>query len=220
MPAKKATSKKRAVKKRSSKKRAVKKSSSPNLVAKKPPSPKLVLMPDVKVGSPFLRIGGPAESFPLLRAETLRLSGHDYLAVLADMWRPRGLKTNKVGTAFFSRHKCGDAFDCRQDVPYFVVQSEPSGGHQYFRIFLKTVAQAPVLSSPLVVNKTVKDYRGMTFKGWVLDFTALAGQYNWQRIPAHKGWSTKGPNYNKMEWWHYQQTQGLSFEQVMKILYG
>ena len=105
--------------------------------------------------------------------ETLRLSGHDYLAVLADMWRPRGLKTKKVGMAFFSRHKCGVAFDCRQDVNYFVVQSEPIGGHQYFRIYLKTVAQTPVLTSPLVMNMTVKDYRGMTFKGWVLDFTSL-----------------------------------------------
>jgi hypothetical protein len=186
----------------------------------KPPSPKLVVMPDVIVGSPFLRVGGPAESFPLLRAETLRLSGRDYLSQLADMWRPRGLKTKKVGTAFFSRHKCGDAFDCRQDVNYFVVQSEPMGGHQYFRIFLKTVAQTPVLTSPLVTNTTVKDYRGMKFTGWVLDFTALAGTYNWQRIPAHDGWATTGQNYNKMEWWHYQQTQGLSFDQVMKILYG
>jgi hypothetical protein len=185
------------------------------------PSPKLALIPNVVVGGPFLRVGGPAESFPLLRAETLRLSGRDYLATLADMWRPRGFKTSKTGTAFFSRHKCGDAFDCRQDVNYFVVQSEPMGGHQFFRIFLKTVAQTPVLTSPtLVLNTTVKDYRGMTFKGWVLDFTALAGQYNWQRIPAHTGWTTTGKNYNKMEWWHYQQTQGLSFEQVMKLLYG
>ena len=117
-----------------------------------------------------MRVGGPAESFPLPRGETI-------LSTLADMWRPRGLKTNKVGTAFRSRHKCGDAFDCRQGVNYFVV------------------------------SKTVKDYRGFKFTGCVLDFTALAGQYNWHRIPAHKGWKTTGPNYNKMEYWHYQQTQ-------------
>lgn len=218
MPAKKVSAKKAA--KKAAKKSSAKKAAAKKAAAKKPPSPKLAVMPDVKVGSPYLRTGGPAESFPQLRAETLRLSGHDYLAELADMWRPRGMKTKKVGTAFFSRHKCGDAFDCRQDVNYFVVQPEPMGGHQYFRIFLKTVAQAPVPSSPLVTKKTVKDYRGMKFTGWVLDFTALAGQFNWQRIPAHKGWAIKGQNYNKMEWWHYQQTQGLSFDQVMKILYG
>ena len=217
MPPKKRSSKKSSKK---AAKKAVKKAASKKVATKKPPSPKLAVMPNVVVGMPYLRVGGPAESFPLLRAETLRLSGRDYLSQLADMFRPRGLKTSKVGTAFFSRHKCGDAFDCRQDVNYFVVQSEPIGGHQYFRIFLKTVAQTPVASSPFVTKTTVKDYRGMKFTGWVLDFTALAGQYNWHRIPAHKGWKTTGVNYNKMEWWHYQQTQGLSFDQVMKILYG
>jgi hypothetical protein len=186
----------------------------------KPPSSKLEVMPNVIVGKPFLRVGGPAESFPLLRGETLRLSGRDYLSTLADMWRPRGLRTSKPGVAFFSRHKCGDAFDCRQDVNYFVVQPELKGGHQYFRLYLKTVAQMPVIGSPLVANMTVSDYRGFKYTGWVLDFTSLAGQYNWHRIPAHKGWTTKGPNYSKMEWWHYEQTQGLSFEQVMKLLYG
>lgn len=185
-----------------------------------PPSSKLVVMPNLVVGSPFLRVGGPAESFPLLRGETLRLSGRDYLSTLADMFRPRGFKTKKSGTAYYSRHKCGDAFDCRQDVNYFVVEPEMVGGQQYFRLYLKTVAQMPVLTTTLVVNRTVRDYRGFKFTGGVLDFTALAGQYDWHRISAHHGWAPTGQNYNKMEWWHYQQTKGLSFDQVMTILYG
>jgi len=180
----------------------------------KAPSPKTVFM-DVKAPLPFLRTGVPADAFRDLRQKVKADVGFDFLAICSDMMRGKGFKSNKPGVAKKSRHQCGDAFDYNIESPNTVVVREDGGGHTQFRTFLKCANQ----DGSMGVEKTVTDYRGKKVKAFLYDFTEAAGSLGWHRIPAHKGWKPTGANFSKMEYWHYQNTEGKSWEDAMKFLY-
>jgi murein L,D-transpeptidase YcbB/YkuD len=165
---------------------------------------------------PFLRVGKVSNAFRQLKKAVLQGAGFDYLAVCADVMRSKNFKSSKIGVANRSRHKCGDAFDADQSVRALVIVSEPHGIQQFFRMWLRCAKQDGTLG----IQTTLKDIRGATVKGWYFDFTAAAERLGWQRIPAWKGWGLKGSNYNKMEFWHYQITEGLSFDEAMDYLYN
>ena len=181
----------------------------------KQPSPKTDFM-DVKAPLPFLRIGAPSESFNALRKKVKTDIGVDFLSTCADMMRGKNFKSNKPGVAKKSRHQCGDAFDYNIDSPITVVVREDSGGHTFFRTFLKCAAQ----DGSMGVLKSVTDYRGKKVKAHLYDFTEAAGSLGWHRIPAHAGWTKTGKNFTKMEYWHYQNTEGKSWQNAMDFLYA
>jgi hypothetical protein len=180
-------------------------------MAVKLPSKKVELM-KVEAPLPCLRKGVPAESFRALRAEVLEKAGLDFLAVCSDMMRRKDFTSDKPGVALKSRHQCGDAFDYNIPSTAAFVVREDIGGHTYFRTYLKTKA-------PLGKMRTLTDYRGRKVKARFVDFTELAGSHGWIRIPAHAGWTKTGKNFSKMEYWHYENTEGLSYEDAMAILY-
>lgn len=183
-------------------------------MAPKAPSPKVEFM-DIVAPMPFLRSGVPADTFRALRKKVKDDVGIDFLSTCGDMMRSKGFKTNKVGTAKRSRHQCGDAFDYNQDSPNLVVVREDSGGHTFFRTYLKYAKQDGSVGE----KKKVTTFNGSTVNAFLYDFTAAAGTLGWHRIPAHDGWKIKGVNYNKMEFWHYQNTEGLSYDDAIKFLY-
>jgi len=180
----------------------------------KAPSPQTEFM-DVEVGMAFLRKGVPADSFRVLRQKVKTDVGFDFLSKCADMMRSKGFRSNKPGVAKKSRHQCGDAFDYNIDSPITVVVREDSGGHTFFRTYLKCASQ----DGSMGALKTVTDYRGQRVKAHLYDFTEAAGALGWHRIPAHKGWTKTGKNFSKMEYWHYQSTEGKSWDAAMKVLY-
>jgi hypothetical protein len=180
----------------------------------KAPSTRVEFM-DVEVGMPFLRCGAPADSFRALRQKVIEDVGYDFLCKCGDMMRAKSFRTNKVGTAVKSRHQCGDAFDYNQDNPNIVVVREDTGGYTYFRTFLKYAKQ----DGSIGVKKSVTTFNGRKITAYLYDFTEAAGCFGWHRIPAHRGWAIKGVAYNKMEFWHYQNTEGKSWDQAMNSLY-
>jgi hypothetical protein len=179
------------------------------------PSNKVEQVP-TQAGMPYLRIGKPASTFKQLKKFVLLGAGWDFLAVCADVMRSKNFKSPKVGVANRSRHKCGDAFDCDQSTNKFIIVSEPHGTQQFFRIWLKCSKQ----DGSLGVQVKLRDIRGYTVQGFYFDFTDAATRFGWQRIPAWKGWGLKGSAYNKMEFWHYQMPEGLSFDEAMDFLYN
>jgi len=181
----------------------------------KAPSTRTVFM-DVDAPMPFLRTGAPADGFRKLRRAVLEGAGFDFLAKVADMMRSKDFQSGKVGVANRSRHKCGDAFDYDQSSPAIVVVKEPIGLQMFFRTWLKTAKQ----DGSQGVHVTLQDMRGHSVTGWYFDFTACAERLQWRRIPAWTGWSLHGAGYNKMEFWHYQLTEGLSFDEAMEFPYG
>jgi hypothetical protein len=190
------------------------------------PSPKTVYM-GVSAGIPFLRQGKPANAFRALRKAVLEGAGFDFLAKLSDMMRDKNFQSEKVGVANRSRHKCGDAFDFDQSTNKILIVSEPHGTDQYFRTWLRCDKQdgSQGVKFPYTDMESKRivellDIRGFKGAGYYFDFTKTAERIGWQRIPAWKGWTLKGVSYNKMEFWHYQCTEGLSFDEAMEFLYS
>jgi hypothetical protein len=179
------------------------------------PSTKVEAVP-TKAGMPFLRVGKPANAFRQLKKVVIAGAGFDYLAVCADVMRSKNFQSSKIGVAYRSRHKAGDAVDLDQSTNKIIVVSEPHGTQQYFRMWLRCEKQDGTLG----INITLNDVRGYRVKGWYFDLTSAAERIGWQRIPAWKGWGVKGSSYNKMEFWHYQITEGLSFDEAMDFLYN
>lgn len=181
----------------------------------KAPSTRTVYM-GTAAPMPYLRTGAPADGFRKLRKAVLEGAGFDFLAKVADMMRDKNFQSGKVGVANRSRHKCGDAFDYDQESRAIVVVKEPAGTQTFFRTWLRTAKQDGTQG----IKVTLRDIRGHTVSGWYFDFTACAERLQWRRIPAWVGWSLTGNGYNKMEFWHYQLTEGLSFDEAMEFLYG
>jgi hypothetical protein len=179
------------------------------------PSTKVEQVP-TKAPMPFLRTGKVANAFRQLKKIVNENAGFDFLSVCADVMRASDFKSSKSGVANRSRHKCGDAFDYDQSNKALIIVSEPHGTQQYFRTWLRCAKQDGTLG----INVTLKDIRGVSVKGWYFDFTSAAERLGWQRIPAWKSWSLRGSGYNLMEFWHYQMTEGLSFDEAMNFLYS
>lgn len=180
----------------------------------KPPSPRVELI-DVTAPLAYLRSGAPADTFRALRAKVNADAGFDFLAICADMMRRRNFTSNKPGVANRSRHKCGDAFDYNIGSPFVVAVREDVGGHTYFRSYLKAAIQ----DGSLGTLRTVVHLEKTKVRAYFIDFTNLAGGFGWHRIPAQKGWTKTGKNFTKMEYWHYQNTEGISYDDAIKLLY-
>lgn len=174
-----------------------------------PPSPNTTLITDITVGLPYLRTGKPADTFNALRDKIKRAAGFDFLSIFGDMMRHKDFQTSQAGVSNKSRHKCGDAFDYNQGDPRLVVIKDPRNGVTYFRTFLRCEKQDGTQGELMAPN-------GGSPKFYV-DFTSIAEAYGWHRIRAQAGWPTV---WKKREFWHYQSTEGYTFDQGMQLLYG
>ncbi|HEX7334111.1 MAG TPA: peptidoglycan-binding domain-containing protein [Pyrinomonadaceae bacterium] len=174
-----------------------------------PPSPNTTLIENIDVGLPYLRTGRPANLFAALRDKIIRVAGFDFLSVFGDMMRPKGFTTNQPGVSNKSRHKCGDAFDYNQSDPRLVVVRDPRNGVTYFRTFLRCEKQDGTQGELMSPN-------GGSAKFYV-DFTSIAEAFGWHRIRAQAGWQQ---TWKKREFWHYQMTEGYTFDQGITLLYG
>ena len=176
------------------------------------PSPRVERVPTI-APMPFLRKGKPAEGFKKLKELCIQGAGFDFLAVCGDVMRERSFQSSKPGVASKSRHKCGQAFDYNQADKHLVIVSEPRDGRQYFRTWLKCERQDGSLGQTV----KLKDFRGFIFTGKAWDFTKAAESVGFERIPAWSGWQT---SYTKKEFWHYQLTEGTTYEEAIEYLYS
>jgi hypothetical protein len=167
------------------------------------------LIPNITGTSmPFLRRGKPAEMFTILRNKIISDAGFDFLNAFGDVMRPQGFTPNTPGVSNTSRHKCGDAFDFNQAEARLVVVQEPRNGHMYFRSYLRCVKQDGTQGELLSLQNSAARY--------YCDFTNIAESLGWHRIRAQSGWPQ---TWKKREFWHYQMTEGYSYEEAMKLLY-
>ncbi len=179
---------------------------------------------------------GLIPAFQALRARIERETGRDFMAELSDIWR--GLDAYVGTSAYISWHKAGRAFDLRFDLrseegmPLLHVVREDIGGRVYWRMFLKCVEQDGSQGVPLKVqpwNLTGRarrrnpqhggDWNYIPY-GYFVDITALAREYGWERIPAvdQPDFSWKW-HFKALEYWHYQQSDDLTWYQAMLEVY-
>jgi TolB protein len=52
--------------------------------------------------------------------------------------------------------------------------------------------------------------------GYYVDFTELAADYGWERVPASNRWRHQWADIN---WWQFQKPEGLNWLQAMLELY-
>jgi hypothetical protein len=159
---------------------------------------------DVVAPLPFLR-SGAAESFNALRDAVNNGAGFDFLARCGDMLRVGNAKALKLGAAFNSRHKKGEAFDYNQEDPRVLLVREYGLKGLRWRTYLICGRQDGSLCSKADLYT---DNAGFV-SAYVFDFTAAAEQFGWERIYAQPGWS-KEPT--KKEFWHYQLGRAASVE--------
>jgi hypothetical protein len=151
-----------------------------------------------------------APCFEELRKRVRIESGVDFLARCGDVLRDPDFVSTKDGVANRSWHKTGRAFDYDQSNPALLYQKEiQPDGHVMFRTYLKCVRQDGQQGE----SRRVLDYRGIAFIGYVLDFTRVAAECGFHRIPAWSGWES---HYIRREFWHYQKDDGLTWEAAMQ----
>ena len=196
--------------------------------------PKLLWPIPVNAPSPYLS-DQVDQSFAALRQRITAEAGWDFLGQLDHMFEPideqpgpdlPSRNWNKAGRAFDFAYREALAFEPRVEVVPEVI-----GAETYWRIYVRTAAQdggqgEPLRALPWDFQARFGDEpryydSGGKFKdaippGYFVDFTALAADYGWGRIPAGSGWRTYFPAIN---FWHFENRGGLTWEQAMLELY-
>lgn len=184
----------------------------------RPPSPNTIFIENITVGMPFLRKGVPTEMFTALRNKVKREAGFDFLSVFGDMMRARAFMTTKPGAANRSRHKCGDAFDYNQGEKRLALVREPRNGRMYWRTYLLCANQDGSQGEALrIQNEQILPPVAGVAPRFFYDFTSAAEALGWHRIRAQVGFEKVS---TKKEFWHYQNTEGYSFDEAIELLYG
>ena len=159
---------------------------------------------------PYLRCGTPAKHFQALRQVVVDGAGFDFLAKCGDMMRPRNAISSKMGVAFRSMHKSGEAFDYNKEDPRVLLVREYKAGQLYWRTYLRCDKQDGTLG---VEARLHTDNVGFV-SAYVFDFTAAAESLGWERISAQPGWTDEPSN---KEFWHYQMRGELSIRSYRRL---
>jgi hypothetical protein len=145
---------------------------------------------------PYLR-SDAAESFNALRKAVIVGAGFDFLAKCGDMLRTGNGRPAKVGTAFKSRHKSGEAFDYNQEDPRVLLVREYGKARFHWRTYLLCEKQ----NGTLGIKTDLRTDNAGFISAYVFDFTTAAEHLGWERISAQPGWINEPL---KKEFWHYQ----------------
>lgn len=178
------------------------------------------------------------DDFEALRADVRAAVGVDFLARVSDMWRPLGFSSQ--GSAFYSWHKTGRAFDTlmelhgpggRRDM---LLLRDEERGRTYWRMLLRAGTQEGSVGIPLretawrfavaADSEAVRregGERGRSLNGgyWV-DFTELAARHGWHRIPSiQRGGFDWREDWAAIEFWHYERRDGLRWSDAVRQVY-
>ena len=194
----------------------------------------LVTLDDLQVPGPFLN-DRVDESFQALRQRVIEEAGWDFLGALDKMWEPIDALAPLGGPAK-SWNKAGRAFDVIPDLnagyhPVVEVVRESAGAKTWWRVYVRAKRQDGSQGEPLRTlpwnfqarySGNVSDYEGggrakvSIPPGYYIDFTQLAADYGWERLPASNTWRT---NFPATLFWHFEKQQGLDWESAMLELY-
>jgi TolB protein len=189
---------------------------------------------DVDAPAPYLsdKVDG---SFLALRERVAADVGWDFLGALDNMFA--FLSTRPFpGESDESWSKAARSFDFYLRYPISIdpqveIVREDIGPETYWRVYLRPVVQDGSIGEPLrdlpwdFTARYDSDPRyydeGGKFKesipeGYYLDFTTLAADYGWTRVPALENWRTF---FQGIQYWHFENRQGLSWQEAILELY-
>ncbi|MBU0705023.1 MAG: DPP IV N-terminal domain-containing protein [Chloroflexi bacterium] len=203
------------------------------------PPYKLVALPSVtiseeedenEVESAALLSDRVNESFNALRQRVIEEAGWDYMANLGLAQLPMTY-TPYSGHSRMSWLVCGRAIGLDQE-PYSDSQSqielvrEDVGNVTYWRVFIRAAEQDGSMGEPLreaVWNLNARQEEGRAMveggelaeripSGYYVDFTTLAGDHGWERMPSLWRWRYFWPD---IRWWRFQKTDDLTWWECM-----
>jgi TolB protein len=200
----------------------------------------LVALEDIAVADPRLN-AAVIESYRAWREEVHEKTGWDYLGQLSDVLRVPGYVSRKP-YGYLTWHKAGRAVDLRFELPneegrdQLLIVRDDIGQRTYWRLFIRCRPQdgsqgRPLTQRPWVFwflldeEKEPEAYEAggrptSIPSGYYEDFTAIARRHGWHRIPAFEEedydwrWDSLG-----REFWHYQNTDDLTWYQAMQQIY-
>jgi len=178
-----------------------------------------------------------AESYRALRNRVLQESGIDFLATLSDMTRLIGSRCDNTCDDL-SWHKSGRAVDTLLSLPVngrdaVTLVRQDVGGEVYWRLYLRAAKQDGSMGAPLTDAPWDLSYDARAnlapgqggvereiARGYYVDFTELARLYGWTRIAAHDDLDFDWRNNREaLEFWHFQNEDGLNWWQAMQEVY-
>ncbi|MFZ0548810.1 MAG: hypothetical protein WAM60_25395 [Candidatus Promineifilaceae bacterium] len=175
------------------------------------------------------------QSFEALRVRVQADAGWDFLGQLDNMYLSLDDKPSP-GQPAESWSYAGRAFDFNYllalaDNPQVEIVREDAGSETYWRVYLRTANQDGTMGEPLRqlpwdfrarfgFDPQYYDQGGKTKDeiptGYYLDFTALAADFGWVRVPAVERWHTF---FQGIRYWHFENYQGLTWEEAMQEIY-
>jgi TolB protein len=190
----------------------------------------LVPLPNVNDGEEAFLSDRVNESLNALRQRVIEEAGWDYLANLSSSWRPITY-TPPSGHSRMSWALCGRAIGLDQepyeeDEPRVELVREDVGNVTYWRVFIRAAEQDGSIGEPLRqstwdLNAREEGGRAMVEggmpreripSGYYVDFTTLARDYGWERVPSLWRWRYSWPD---IRWWAFQKTEGLTWWEGM-----
>ena len=175
------------------------------------------------------------QSFLALRQRVIEEAGWDFLGQVDQMYERIDAKP-PPGQSDRNWNKAGRAFDYYANYalaldPRVEVVREDRDSATYWRTYLRAEAQDGTRGEPL--RDLPWDFRarygaepqfydqGGKWKdeipsGYYVDFTALAADHGWTRVPTADNWRTFFPG---ILFWRYENRQGLTWEQAMLEIY-
>lgn len=192
----------------------------------------LVAVPELRAPDPTLsdRVD---ESFSGLRFRLILNAGWDFLQVLDNATISLNTPLNP-GLPYESWNKAGRAFDISQAAindGWGALVLEPVGNRTFWRLWVRVRQGDGSLGEPL--RRRPWDFRarfsgdpvaydngGAYYEsipaGYFIDFTTLAEDYGWTRVPSTDDWKIFYPG---VLYWHFENRGGLSWAQAMREIY-
>jgi WD40-like Beta Propeller Repeat len=190
---------------------------------------------------PDLRAPVPAfsdradDAFAALRLRVITEAGWDFLQLLDNATVKIDTQVDP-GLPFENWNKAGRAFDLSQAAindGWGVMMREEIGNRVYWHVWVRVFKGDGSLGEPL--RRTPWDFRtrfqannpaafdaGGSYypeipKGFFIDFTTLADDYGWQRVPPTDNWRIFYPG---VQYWHFEHRDGLDWASAMREVYS
>ncbi|MBI3177784.1 MAG: PD40 domain-containing protein [Chloroflexi bacterium] len=192
-----------------------------------------VTIPDLR--APFPAFSDRADdAFAALRLRTIANAGWDFLQTL-DAASTQLKAPLEPGLPAESWNKAGRAFDISQAAVndgWGMLIREEIGNRVYWRLWVRARQGDGTLGEPL--RRTPWEFRarfsgdpvaydngGKYFadlpSGYFIDFTTLAEDFGWTRVPSGDDWKTFFPG---VQYWHFEDRDSLTWVQAMRELYS
>lgn len=206
-----------------------------------PPYYRLRTIPVADSQNAFL-IDKVDDSFMALREATRNKAGLDFLGGRIDTaWAIAGGDRHvpDPGQELKNWHYAGRAFDFDRNLVFNdppaveIVREDDANGSTYWRVYVRVAEplQGGGLGEPLkrlpwdFASRTSDDPQAFANggrtkttvpSGYYVDFTALAEDYGWMRVPANRSWRALASG---LLYWEFDKPEGLSWNDAMLQVY-